>query len=135
MNVTASPSILSARLRRSLWWQAIPWILPALLALSVIVRGAILGGKRLLWADELLAWYPVSRSFGAMLAATTDIINAAPLLFLAIRAVGPSLNGVVSGALQDPRLELRDGTGATLASNDNWRTTNIGGLIDSDQSH
>lgn len=53
---------------------------------------------------------------------------------LAIRAVGPSLNGIVSGALQDPRLELRDGTGATLASNDNWRTTNIGGVIDSDQS-
>jgi hypothetical protein len=53
---------------------------------------------------------------------------------LAIRAVGPSLNGIVSGALQDPRLELRDGTGATLASNDNWRITNVGGAIDSDQS-
>jgi hypothetical protein len=53
---------------------------------------------------------------------------------LAIRAVGPSLNGIVSGALQDPRLELRDGTGATLASNDNWRATSVGGAIDSDQS-
>jgi hypothetical protein len=39
-----------------------------------------------------------------------------------LRAVGPSLgaNGVV-GALQDPQMELRDGTGAILDSNDNWQ--------------
>jgi hypothetical protein len=53
---------------------------------------------------------------------------------LAIRAVGPSLNGILNGALQDPRLALHDGTGATLATNDNWRSTQIGGLIVSDQS-
>jgi hypothetical protein len=53
---------------------------------------------------------------------------------LVIRAVGPSLNGVVSGALQDPRLELHDGTGAIIANNDNWHATQIGGVIDSDQS-
>jgi hypothetical protein len=51
-----------------------------------------------------------------------------------VRAVGPSLNGIVPGALQDPRLELHDGSGAIIANNDNWRSTQIGGAIDSDQS-
>jgi hypothetical protein len=39
-----------------------------------------------------------------------------------VRAIGPSLP--VSGALGDPTLELRDGNGALIAANDNWR---IGG--------
>jgi hypothetical protein len=51
-----------------------------------------------------------------------------------IRAIGPSLNGIINGTLQDPKLELHDSTGATIANNDNWRSTQIGGLIDSDQS-
>ena len=51
-----------------------------------------------------------------------------------IRAVGPSLNGVLGGALQDPKLELHDGSGAIIANNDNWRSTQIGGLIDSEQA-
>jgi N-acetylneuraminic acid mutarotase len=38
-----------------------------------------------------------------------------------VRAIGPSLN--LSGRLGDPTLELRDGSGTLLASNDNWRTT------------
>ena len=37
-----------------------------------------------------------------------------------VRAIGPSLP--VSGALGDPTLELRDGNGALIAANDNWRT-------------
>jgi len=49
-----------------------------------------------------------------------------------IRAIGPSLP--LPGALQDPFLELHDGAGATIASNDNWRSTRIGGLLISDQS-
>jgi hypothetical protein len=40
-----------------------------------------------------------------------------------VRAIGPELNGVVPGALQDPTLELHDGNGALLVSNDNWRST------------
>lgn len=52
-----------------------------------------------------------------------------------IRAIGPSLNGILAGALQDPYLELHDGTGALIANNDNWGTTQLGsGLIASDQS-
>jgi hypothetical protein len=40
-----------------------------------------------------------------------------------VRAVGPSLSASgVAGALGDPTLELRDGSGTLLASNDNWKT-------------
>lgn len=38
-----------------------------------------------------------------------------------IRALGPSLP--VNGKLNDPRVELRDATGAIIATNDNWRTS------------
>ena len=41
-----------------------------------------------------------------------------------VRAIGPSLSNFgVSNALQDPTLELHDGNGAVLASNDNWKET------------
>jgi WD40 repeat protein len=38
-----------------------------------------------------------------------------------VRALGPSLE--VSGALADPTLELHDGNGALIRSNDNWKET------------
>jgi hypothetical protein len=41
-----------------------------------------------------------------------------------VRAIGPSVP--IAGALGDPTLEIRDGTGTLLASNDNWKT-NSGG--------
>jgi uncharacterized delta-60 repeat protein len=37
-----------------------------------------------------------------------------------VRAIGPSLS--LPGALGDPILELRDGNGALITSNDNWRS-------------
>jgi uncharacterized protein (DUF1800 family) len=40
---------------------------------------------------------------------------------IAVRAMGPSLP--VAGVLSDPLLELHDGTGATIASNDNWKSS------------
>jgi len=42
---------------------------------------------------------------------------------IAVRALGPTLQqfGIVD-PLPDPRLELRDGNGALLASNDNWQS-------------
>jgi hypothetical protein len=49
-----------------------------------------------------------------------------------IRGTGPSLPGV-SGALRDPYLELHDAA-STLATNDNWRRTNIGGILQSNQA-
>ena len=40
-----------------------------------------------------------------------------------VRAIGPSLGQAgVNGALADPTLELRDGNGGLLSSNDNWKT-------------
>ncbi len=39
-----------------------------------------------------------------------------------VRALGPSLN--LSGKLEDPTLELRDGAGALLASNNDWKNSN-----------
>ena len=48
-----------------------------------------------------------------------------------IRATGPSLP--LAGVLQDPFLVLHDSTGTAIATNDNWRVTNIGGILTSSQ--
>jgi hypothetical protein len=51
-----------------------------------------------------------------------------------IRAIGPELTHYgVPNALADPTLELHNGTGALIASNDNWQTTHIGGIITAGQ--
>jgi DNA-binding beta-propeller fold protein YncE len=53
-----------------------------------------------------------------------------------VRAIGPELGAPpynIPDALADPTLELHNGTGALIASNDNWRHTIIGGIITSDQ--
>ena len=51
-----------------------------------------------------------------------------------IRAIGPELTQYgVPNALANPTLELHDGTGALIASNDNWATTIIGGIITANQ--
>ena len=51
-----------------------------------------------------------------------------------LRAIGPELSQYgVSNAMADPTLELHDANGALIASNDNWQTTIIGGIITSDQ--
>jgi hypothetical protein len=39
----------------------------------------------------------------------------------------------LAGTLQDPFLALHDGSGAVIATNDNWRTTNLGGVLTSSQ--
>ena len=53
-----------------------------------------------------------------------------------VRAIGPELSAPpfnIPNALANPTLELHNGTGALIASNDNWQTTIIGGIITSDQ--
>jgi hypothetical protein len=51
-----------------------------------------------------------------------------------VRAIGPELTPFgIPNALADPTLELHNGNGALIASNDNWQTTVIGGLITSNQ--
>jgi len=50
-----------------------------------------------------------------------------------IRAIGPSLTQFgVPDALANPQLELHDAT-STIARNDDWQTTQIFGIITSDQ--
>ncbi len=49
------------------------------------------------------------------------IINGTASKKLLLRALGPSLP--VPGTLSDPTLELHDASGALIASNDNWRST------------
>jgi len=51
-----------------------------------------------------------------------------------IRAIGPELTQYgITNALANPRLELHNGTGALIGSNDNWQTTILGGIITSNQ--
>jgi hypothetical protein len=45
--------------------------------------------------------------------------NSAGSTKVLLRAIGPSLG--ISGALSDPILELHNGNGATIATNDNWK--------------
>jgi hypothetical protein len=51
-----------------------------------------------------------------------------------IRAIGPELTQHgIADALANPRLELHNGTGALIATNDNWQTTILGGVITTNQ--
>jgi len=51
-----------------------------------------------------------------------------------IRAIGPELTQYgISNALGNPTLELHNRTGAVIASNDNWQTTILSGIITSNQ--
>jgi hypothetical protein len=51
-----------------------------------------------------------------------------------IRAIGPELSQYgVPDPLADPTLELHNGTGALIASNNDWQHTIIGGIITSNQ--
>jgi N-acetylneuraminic acid mutarotase len=69
---------------------------------------------------------------GRIFVQTGDTVGFAGFIFqggtskrVLIRAIGPSLNvsgNSIASALQNPFLELRDGNGILLNSNDNWRT-------------
>ncbi|MGC2627829.1 MAG: NF038122 family metalloprotease, partial [Candidatus Udaeobacter sp.] len=51
-----------------------------------------------------------------------------------IRAIGPELTQFgIPDALANPILELHNGSGALLATNDDWQTTILGGIITSNQ--
>lgn len=46
-----------------------------------------------------------------------------------VRAIGPSLTSAgVAHALPDPTLELHNGNGALISSNDNWKTTQLAAI-------
>ena len=61
---------------------------------------------------------------------------AGSLKKIIIRAIGPSLVpfGILD-AVANPILEIHDSSTATVATNDNWKSTIIGGLITSDQTN
>lgn len=47
---------------------------------------------------------------------------------IVVRAIGPSLSGFgITNPLQDPTLELHNGSGTTIATNDNWKAIDTGG--------
>ncbi len=58
------------------------------------------------------------------------IITGSQPIKIVVRAIGPSLS--LTGSLADPTLELHDGTGSVIASNDNWSDApNFQEIIDS----
>ena len=62
------------------------------------------------------------------------IVQGAQPKRVILRAIGPELTQYgVPDAMVNPTLELYDANGTLIASNDNWRTTIIGGVITSDQ--
>ena len=62
------------------------------------------------------------------------IVQGAGAKRVIIRAIGPELTQYgVPDALANPILELHNGTGALIATNDDWQTTIIGGIITSSQ--
>src|SRR5262249_12423884 len=51
-----------------------------------------------------------------------------------VRAIGPELTQYgITSPLANPTLELHNAAGTLIASNDNWQTTVIGGVITSNQ--
>ena len=54
------------------------------------------------------------------------VVGQNPLRII-VRAIGPSLS--LTGKLANPTLELRDGNGALIRSNDNWRSDQEGEII------
>jgi hypothetical protein len=64
------------------------------------------------------------------------IVKGAEPKRVIIRAIGPELTLYgIPDALANPTLELHDGAGALIASNNNWVTTIIGGIITAGQVH
>ena len=60
------------------------------------------------------------------------IVGGSTLLnnLVAIRALGPSLSGSgVAANLPNPTLELRDASGAIIATNDNWQDTQKSAIL------
>jgi hypothetical protein len=51
-----------------------------------------------------------------------------------VRAIGPSLVPFgITDAVTNPTLDIFDASNAKVASNDNWKTTQVGGIITGDQ--
>ena len=100
---------------------------------------AIVRGKDAAAGVALVEVYDLNPSDGAILGniSTRALVGAADNVMIGglivgngtangkvlVRGIGPSLRqSGISNALADPALELHDGNGALIASNDNWKT-------------
>jgi len=62
------------------------------------------------------------------------IVQGTEVRRVIIRAIGPELTQYgIADVLANPRLELHDGNGALIGTNDDWQTTILGGIITSNQ--
>src|SRR4029078_8757943 len=62
------------------------------------------------------------------------IVQGAQPKNVIVRSIGRELSQyVIPYFLSNPTLELHDGAGAVIASNDNWQHTILGGIITQDQ--
>ena len=62
------------------------------------------------------------------------IVQGTGLKRVIIRAIGPELTQYgITDVLANPRLELHNGNGALIGTNDDWQTTLLGGIITSNQ--
>lgn len=102
---------------------------------------AILAGKDSTTGVGLVEVYDLDQSAGSKLAniSTRGFVDTGDNVMIGgfiagpastgaisvlLRAIGPSLIGAgIQDALLDPTLELHDGSGAVVATNDNWRDT------------
>ena len=106
---------------------------------TAVVRGSDAGHDA---GIGLVEAYDLDRTAGSKLAnistrglvGTGDNVSIGGFIVLGpdsqrviVRAIGPSLP--VGGTLADPSLELRDGNGALLQWNDNWRTSQEAEII------
>jgi len=106
---------------------------------------AILSGKNDTIGIGLVEVYDLNQSAGARLANistrgfvdTGDNVMIGGLIIgpsttgattVIVRAIGPTLSGAgITDPLQDPTLELHDSSGATIATNDNWKVRDSDG--------
>jgi hypothetical protein len=93
-----------------------PGTVPSSFLRNISSRSVVLTGQ-----DVLIGGFVVQGSENS----TTRVI---------VRAIGPELTRYgVQNVLTDPTLELHNAAGALIASNDNWQTTVLGGIITKDQ--
>ena len=76
---------------------------------NISTRGLVGTGDSVMIGGEI-----IGRGLGANGAGSAKVL---------VRALGPSLPSSISNPLQDPTLELHDGNGALIASNDDWRSS------------
>jgi len=102
---------------------------------------SVLRGKNGTTGNALNELYDLSPSSSALTAVGTragvgssEVLVSGIIIVVGgdalVRVLGPSLSSAgVSGTLQDPTLQLFNSQGTTIASNDNWRSTQQAAII------